>query len=85
MYSKFSRRAFIAGSAAATLLPASGLRAAGWPERTITLVHGFGVGGNADVISRIVAERLSTRLGSKGQSEVWRKRSARSSQPKKRT
>lgn len=40
-----------------------GAAGAAWPERTITLVHGFGAGGNADVISRIVAERLSERLG----------------------
>jgi tripartite-type tricarboxylate transporter receptor subunit TctC len=40
-----------------------GLAAAAWPERTITLVHGFGTGGNADVIARIVADRLSERLG----------------------
>lgn len=37
--------------------------AAAWPERAITLVHGFGGGGNIDTISRIVAERLSVRLG----------------------
>jgi tripartite-type tricarboxylate transporter receptor subunit TctC len=37
--------------------------AAAWPERGITLVHGFGGGGNIDTISRIVAERLSVRLG----------------------
>ena len=37
--------------------------AAVWPERAITLVHGFGVGGNIDSISRIVAERLAVRLG----------------------
>jgi tripartite-type tricarboxylate transporter receptor subunit TctC len=36
---------------------------ADWPERTITLVHGFGVGGNADLISRAVADRLAARLG----------------------
>src|SRR5262245_54231890 len=36
--------------------------AAAWPERGITLVHGFGGGGNIDTISRIVAERLSVRL-----------------------
>ena len=36
--------------------------AAAWPERAITLVHGFGVGGNIDTISRIVAERLAVRL-----------------------
>jgi tripartite-type tricarboxylate transporter receptor subunit TctC len=34
-----------------------------WPERPITLVHGWGVGGNADLIARIVAERLTARLG----------------------
>jgi tripartite-type tricarboxylate transporter receptor subunit TctC len=37
--------------------------AADWPERPITLVHGFGVGGNADSISRAVADRLAERLG----------------------
>jgi tripartite-type tricarboxylate transporter receptor subunit TctC len=37
--------------------------AAAWPERAVTLVHGFGVGGNIDSISRIVAERLAARLG----------------------
>jgi tripartite-type tricarboxylate transporter receptor subunit TctC len=37
--------------------------AAAWPERGITLVHGFGAGGNIDSISRIVAERLAVRLG----------------------
>lgn len=56
-----SRRSVIVGAGAAFwALPA---KAAKWPERTITLVHGFGVGGNADVISRIVAESLSRRLG----------------------
>lgn len=36
---------------------------AAWPERSIALVHGFGGGGNIDSISRIVADRLSARLG----------------------
>jgi tripartite-type tricarboxylate transporter receptor subunit TctC len=39
------------------------LAAAPWPERAITLVHGFGTGGNIDTVARIVAERLSARLG----------------------
>jgi len=34
-----------------------------YPSRPITLLHGFGVGGNADVIARIVAEGLSHRIG----------------------
>lgn len=58
-----SRRSFMATCAGASLLPLANARAAAWPERTIQLVHGFGVGGNADVISRIVAEQLSARLG----------------------
>ena len=39
------------------------LSAAAWPERAITLVHGFGAGGNIDTVARIIAERLSVRLG----------------------
>src|ERR1700712_873552 len=34
-----------------------------YPARPITLLHGFGVGGNADAIARIVAEGLSRRIG----------------------
>ena len=37
--------------------------AAAWPERPITLVHGFGAGGNANVTARVVAERLTVHLG----------------------
>jgi tripartite-type tricarboxylate transporter receptor subunit TctC len=37
--------------------------AAAWPERPITLLHGFGAGGNGDLTARAVAERLSARLG----------------------
>jgi tripartite-type tricarboxylate transporter receptor subunit TctC len=36
--------------------------AAAWPERPITLMHGFGAGGNADVTARVVAERLQEHL-----------------------
>ncbi len=34
-----------------------------YPTRPITLTHGFAAGGNADVISRVVGEALSKRLG----------------------
>jgi len=34
-----------------------------YPVRPVTLVQGFGAGGNADVIARIVAEPLGSRLG----------------------
>ena len=56
-----SRRAVLGGLGAAAF--AHPTAAAGWPERPITLVHGFAAGGNADVISRIVAEHLTARLG----------------------
>jgi tripartite-type tricarboxylate transporter receptor subunit TctC len=36
---------------------------AAWPERAITLVHGFAAGGNADVTARVVAERLQALFG----------------------
>ncbi|WP_315833677.1 tripartite tricarboxylate transporter substrate binding protein [Bradyrhizobium prioriisuperbiae] len=34
-----------------------------YPNRLVTLVHGFAAGGNADVIARIVADGLAQRLG----------------------
>lgn len=34
-----------------------------WPRRPVMLMHGFGAGGNADSISRVVANALSQDLG----------------------
>ncbi|MCA0317654.1 MAG: tripartite tricarboxylate transporter substrate binding protein [Proteobacteria bacterium] len=34
-----------------------------WPTRPVMLVHGFGAGGNADSISRVMANALSGELG----------------------
>jgi tripartite-type tricarboxylate transporter receptor subunit TctC len=51
----------LAGLSALAATPARSQ--ATWPEHPITLVHGFGAGGNADVVGRIVAERLGQRLG----------------------
>jgi tripartite-type tricarboxylate transporter receptor subunit TctC len=34
-----------------------------YPSRPLQLSHGFGAGGNGDVISRIIADGLSARLG----------------------
>ena len=53
--------AIIAVAAAGPVTAASAQEA--YPARTITLMHGFGAGGNGDTISRIVAEPLSQRLG----------------------
>ncbi len=56
-----SRRGVIAG------LPASGafpyIAQAAWPERPITMLHGFAPGGGADANARIAAEGLTRILG----------------------
>lgn len=36
-----------------------------WPTRPITLLHGFGAGGNADSIARVMASGLEASLGQK--------------------
>ncbi|WP_027556954.1 tripartite tricarboxylate transporter substrate binding protein [Bradyrhizobium sp. Cp5.3] len=47
-----------------TVLIASPVSAADqWPQKPITLMHGFGAGGNADTISRLVAAGLAEKLG----------------------
>jgi tripartite-type tricarboxylate transporter receptor subunit TctC len=56
-----TRRAVIAGAIGALAIPRRA-RAA-WPERPITLVHGFGPGGNADVLARLLSDRLPAGLG----------------------
>ena len=54
-------RSFLAAMILASALPSAG-RADPWPQRPITLIHGFGAGGNADSISRLVAAALSELL-----------------------
>ena len=46
--------------AAALALPAV---AQEFPDRALRIVHGFGAGGNADTVSRIMAEEMSKTLG----------------------
>lgn len=46
--------------AAVLALPAG---AQGFPDRALRIVHGFGAGGNADTVSRIIAEAMSKTLG----------------------
>ena len=59
------RRSLVAAAAAAALscaaLPA--LAQAGWPSKAIRIVVPYGAGSSPDVIARIVAEKLSPRLG----------------------
>lgn len=46
-----------------TCLLAAGTAQAAWPEKSIRLILPFGAGGVADVTSRILAEKLSDKLG----------------------
>jgi tripartite-type tricarboxylate transporter receptor subunit TctC len=58
---QMTRRIVLAGLSACAALPA---RAAGsWPDRPITLIHGFPPGGPVDVLARILVEPLARHLG----------------------
>ena len=46
-----------------SLAGAPGARAAAWPSRTVRLLVPFPVGGTADVVARLLAERLAASLG----------------------
>ncbi len=65
-----SRRHRAIGIAAATLtllvaapLPATAQATAAWPAKPIRLVSPFNPGGAIDVLNRVIAEKLSLRLG----------------------
>lgn len=57
-----TRRAAVAAILSSTLAPRLA-SAQAWPTRPVMLVHGFGAGGNADSISRVMANALSGELG----------------------
>jgi tripartite-type tricarboxylate transporter receptor subunit TctC len=56
-----TRRAALAGLGAVILAPH--VARAAWPDRAISMVHGFAPGGGADVTARILGEALAQKLG----------------------
>src|SRR5687767_14914046 len=62
---KISRRHFLHATAGATLLPviAPIARAQTYPARPVRLIVGTPPGGAADIVARLMGQRLSERLG----------------------
>ena len=58
---EFTRRTVVVGLSACVAVP--GFAKGVWPDRPITLIHGFPPGGPVDVLSRILAEPLGSQLG----------------------
>ncbi|MEN9773973.1 MAG: hypothetical protein RL322_1043 [Pseudomonadota bacterium] len=57
------RRALLAATALAAVLPATTPMAQAWPTRTVTIVVPFAPGGSNDVIARQMAPRFAAALG----------------------
>ena len=56
-----ARRHLLIAGAAACAVPWAGAQTA-YPTKTIQLSHGFGAGGNADVVARLIALKLQDQL-----------------------
>jgi len=57
-----TRRAAIAGGLCTFTLAAARSNP-DWPDRPISMVHGFPAGGPTDLVARIIADGLTRRLG----------------------
>jgi len=62
---KLPRRAFLHLAAGAVALPATSrtARAQAYPTKPVKLIVGFGVGGAPDILSRLIGQSMSERLG----------------------
>lgn len=61
MTAPMSRRSALL-AAAASLAPFMSRAQGAYPNRPIQLIHGFGAGGNADVVARLVGQKLQESL-----------------------
>lgn len=64
-----ARRGFVLAGAAAIVLAAMPQAQAAWPEKPVRIVLPFGAGGVGDATARIVADKLSDKLGQRFQIE----------------
>src|ERR1700694_618922 len=58
-----TRRAFVLGAAMAPLLARRTIAQAAFPSRPVRIVIGFPPGGGIDILARLIAPKLSERLG----------------------
>lgn len=56
------RHVLLAAAATAVAATSPAWAQAGYPSRPVQLIHGFGAGGNADVVARLVAQKLQDSL-----------------------
>lgn len=56
-------RKFLAAVPLVVALSATAFAQDNYPDKSIRLVHGFGPGGNADTVSRVIAEAMSEGMG----------------------
>jgi tripartite-type tricarboxylate transporter receptor subunit TctC len=61
--SSTTRRAFVLGAATAPLLARETMAQAGFPSRPLRIVIGFPPGGGIDILARLMAPKISDRLG----------------------
>src|SRR5262245_16177288 len=57
------RRAFLLGMSTAPLVASVAGAQGNYPERTITIVNGYGPGGSTDVAARLVMDGMAKRMG----------------------
>src|SRR5687767_7605218 len=58
-----TRRSVLSGVAALVAAPALPAIAQSWPSRPVRILVGTAAGGSPDIVSRVIGEKLSERLG----------------------